>query len=89
MNKVTEVLNGVTIATIIASLAGFLPPIAALVGIAYYCILIWESNTLKTWRQHRREHKLARLVMIMEHLKQPLPKAPEPEEQLPDDSDSN
>lgn len=83
MNKAVEVVNWFSIATILGALVGILPPLAALVGITYYCILIYESETLKGWRQHRRAQHVAKLEAKLVHLKKPLAPPPAPEEQLP------
>lgn len=45
--------NVVSAATILASFAGWLPPLAALAAIIWYAIAIWESETVRTWRQGR------------------------------------
>ena len=52
-------------ATILASLLGFIAPVAALVGLVFYSIQIWESRTMQHWVDNRRmlyrAHKIARL----------------------------
>lgn len=75
MNKVTDVLNGISILTILATLAGILPPVAALVGIIYYGILIWESKTVREWRQLRRLRLVERYEVRLAKLR---PKQPAP-----------
>jgi hypothetical protein len=59
VNRVTEVLNWATAAAVLSTLVGLLPPFVALLGGIYYIILIYESKTLKEWRQKRRERRLA------------------------------
>lgn len=71
MDKVSNVLNGLSLATILATLAGFLPPIAALVGAIYYLILIWESKTMREWRQLRRLHLVERYELRLKRLRTP------------------
>lgn len=46
---------------VLATLAGTIPTIAALVAIFWYGILIWESNTVKRWRLARAHKKLAKI----------------------------
>lgn len=64
-------LNVVSVATdigaagvFVASLAGVLPPIAALLAIVWYCIQIWESKTTRThirlWRMQERKRRARR-----------------------------
>lgn len=49
-------------ATIVASLAGFLPPLAAIAGIIWYGIQIYESKTCQIWvRLFRRKMRARRL----------------------------
>lgn len=47
-NKVVDVA---ALGAIGGSLAGWLPPIAALLGAVWYCILIWESKTAQAIRR--------------------------------------
>lgn len=61
MKNLNEFLNGVSILTILGSLAGFLPPFAALLAAGYYIIQIYESDTLKGWRARRRSARLEKL----------------------------
>lgn len=61
MNKMTDIFSGLSVAAILGALAGLLPPIAALVGIIYYGILIYESQTMKSWRKNRHLRKLEKL----------------------------
>jgi hypothetical protein len=44
---------------VVATILGFLPPLAAFVGMVWYCILIYESKTVQAWFARRREKKLA------------------------------
>lgn len=46
---------------ILTTLAGLLPPITAIVALIYYFIQISESETVKSWRRHRRAHRIAKL----------------------------
>lgn len=49
------------IGLILASFVGLLPSVAALVAIIWYCILIFESETMKGWRTKRALKKLAKI----------------------------
>lgn len=55
----------VAIGSWLLTLAGFLPSLAALVGVVYYVIQVYESNTCQKWlekkRQTRKTRRLARL----------------------------
>lgn len=65
MNKEIVVGQGISIAAIVGSLAGWLPPLASLVGIIYYALLIWESKTVQEWRARRKARKLAKTVQVV------------------------
>ena len=54
-------LDWLSAGTILGALAGILPPAAALLAAAYYCIQIYESDTVKSWRQQRRLQRIAKL----------------------------
>lgn len=41
------------IGAILGSLAGYLPPMAALIGILWYALQIWESDTVQHLRSRR------------------------------------
>jgi hypothetical protein len=47
--------------TIVASFAGLLPYIAALLGICWYCLQFWESQTRRNWSARRRLVRLEKL----------------------------
>lgn len=69
--------NAVSSAAIITAIMGILPAAAALVGLIYYLIQIYESTTVQHWFALRRIRKLARLkaqvMMIEARGKPPLP----------------
>ena len=46
---------------ILASILQYLPPFAALLGIIWYCLQIWESVTVTTLRRQHEERKRLRL----------------------------
>jgi uncharacterized membrane protein YccC len=54
--------DGAAAMAILASLAGWLPPAAAVIGIIWYAIQIWESRTLQDWVQRRYARKIVRLA---------------------------
>ena len=58
-------IDGGVAAIILGSVMGVLPAIAAVIGICYYAIQVWESNTVQTWvhkhRAKRAAHRLAKL----------------------------
>lgn len=47
---------------ILASLVGYLPPIAAVLAILWYLLQFWESRTLQSWMQKRTQRKILRLT---------------------------
>jgi hypothetical protein len=49
------------IGLIFAAFVGLLPTVAALVAVVWYCILIWESATLKEWRLAHARKALAKV----------------------------
>jgi hypothetical protein len=53
--------DGATVMVVLASIAGVLPPIAGLVGIIYYALLISDHHTIQAWLKRRRVHKLIKL----------------------------
>jgi len=44
-----NVLDAVSVGTVVGSLAGFLPSVAALFTIVWTGIRIWESDTVQGW----------------------------------------
>ena len=43
--------NVASAAAILASFAGWLPPLAALAAIIWYAVSIWESETVQSWHK--------------------------------------
>lgn len=60
-----HVLSG---AAVVGAFVGLLPPIAALVGVVYYSIQIYESQTVQQWKATRRSRKIARLRKEIDRL---------------------
>ncbi len=61
--------NLVSASAIVGAIAGWLPALAAIVGLIWYLIQIFESATVQRWTAARRTRKIARLkakVMLME-----------------------
>lgn len=57
--------NGASVATVLGTVMGLLPPLAALAAIAWYLLQMYESKTYREWREKRlvrkKERKIARL----------------------------
>lgn len=47
LNTVGEWIAGLSV---LGAIAAVLPPLAALLGVLWYCIQIWESKTGRYWR---------------------------------------
>lgn len=48
MNK-QHLLDGVSLATVVSTLAGWLPAVAALLSIVWTAIRIYETKTVQRW----------------------------------------
>lgn len=60
--------NLFSVGAIISSVLGWVPAIAALVGLAYYLIQIHESDTMQRWLARRRASKIAKLKALVSQL---------------------
>lgn len=49
-----NVIDGLSVATVLATLSAWLPPLAALISIIWGLIRIWETKTVQGWRNRRR-----------------------------------
>jgi hypothetical protein len=50
------------VAVILGTLGGVVPAVAAVLGLLYYAIQVWESATVKEWvRSYRQRHAARRL----------------------------
>lgn len=49
-----HLVDSVSAAAILGTLAGWLPPLAALAAIVWYAVQIWESKTVQAW-VHRKD----------------------------------
>lgn len=47
-------VDAISASAILATLAGFLPPLAAIAGIIWYGIQIYESKTVQAWVNKRK-----------------------------------
>lgn len=54
------VAHSASLGTLLATMVGWLPIFFALVPAIYYCVLIWESDTVQKWRKRRRHHRALR-----------------------------
>lgn len=61
--------NLLSASAIVGTILGFLPALAAAIGMIWYLIKIYESATVQRWVAARRTRKIARLkakVLLME-----------------------
>lgn len=50
-----NLVDAVSFATVVGTLAGLLPALAALFTIVWTCIRIWESRTVQDYIKRRRD----------------------------------
>lgn len=55
-----ETLHTVAAATVLGSIAGFLPPLAAFVAVIWYSIQIYESDTVQRWLARGKQPRKVR-----------------------------
>lgn len=71
-NPLKWFVDGVSAAAILGALIGALPAIAALVGVVYYIIQIYESNTFQKhlvfWKVARHRRRVGRLMKNREKI---------------------
>jgi len=54
MDNSTRIVTELSVASVtFASLMDALPAIAAVVGAVYYGFMIWETETVKKWRERK------------------------------------
>lgn len=46
--------DAVSAAAILGAFTGILPPLAALGALVWYCVQVWESDTVQTWVKGHR-----------------------------------
>lgn len=67
--------NIFSIGAIAGAIVGYLPTAAAIVGLVWYLIQVYESATIQRWLAARRSRKIARLkarVLMLEAQGKPL-----------------
>lgn len=57
MDDLRHILDAVSIGTTIASLAGLLPPLAALASILWIGFQFYHSEPVKKWRNTRKNYR--------------------------------
>jgi len=66
MDKIIDAIGPIahpaSLISVAGAFVGILPPLAALVGIAWYVILIYESRTFQHWNRNRQMKRKARKV---------------------------
>lgn len=70
-NPIRYFIDGGAAAAIVATIAGYLPAIAALAAIIWYAVQIWESKTVQKWvrlarakgRMKRRQFRIAQAIV--------------------------
>lgn len=65
--------NGISLGAIIGTLAGWLPPIAALIAAVWYCVQIYESKSFQGFLMRRRAKRAERLEKQLAKLQAKLP----------------
>lgn len=60
--SVSKAIDLISAGTIIATIIGYLPIIAAAVALIWYCIQIWESRTVQHWWTNRQMIKKAKRI---------------------------
>ena len=53
-HQITHWLDAISIGTVVATLAGWLPVMAALVSMIWTCIRIVETRTVQNWMKKTR-----------------------------------
>lgn len=54
MDHIKHLLDGLSVATAIAAMAAWLPPLAALASLVWSGIRIYESRTVQGWLKGRK-----------------------------------
>lgn len=79
-NVFTYVWHTLAGGAIITTLAGLLPPLAALLGVIWYVIKIRESQTVRAWLAKRRNRRIVKLQAKLVALKLDREMYPTPDE---------
>lgn len=64
-NVTNWVVNTAAISTIISTIIGWLPQIAAFIAMLWYAIQVYESATIQGWLKRRRLQKVAKLKILI------------------------
>jgi hypothetical protein len=62
LRPITWAADVVSAGAIVGSIIGYLPYIAALVGMIWYAIQIWESRTVQHWWRNRQMVRKAKRI---------------------------
>lgn len=57
MEALKHFADWISLGVIMTTLAGWLPPLAALVAILWHIFQFWNSEPVKQWRKERKERK--------------------------------
>jgi hypothetical protein len=57
---------------ILGTLVSILPPIAAILGIVWYVLQIYESHTMREWRLHRKAKHSRHTRNVHSHREEPV-----------------
>lgn len=58
------------VGTVVATIIGWLPSVAALFSIAYLALQIWEGKTIQEWMKRRRKNRVDRLQRTLDKLRE-------------------
>ena len=58
----------VSAGAILGAIIGYLPAVAALVGVVWYLVQLYESHTVQRYLRGRRERKIAKLTLEIARL---------------------
>lgn len=61
--------HSLSISALIGVAMGFFTPLAALATTIWFCVQIWESQTVQGVRKRHRERRIARLELRLEELR--------------------
>lgn len=70
------IMNSASAAAIVSTIMGWVPAITAIIALVYYCIQIYESQTVQKYVASRRLQRIARLkakLMMLESKPAPMP----------------
>lgn len=56
-HQITHFIDALSIGTVLATLAGWFPAMAALASLVWTCIRIVETRTVQKWLNARQRHR--------------------------------